>query len=135
VKLKELKRIVTICLLSALTVITASAQGSRLRSPGGCVVDGPQVISRASENTRSLAFKGDIHVPIILTAFADVPFTIENVQQAWDDIANKPGYAEHGAHGSMRDYFLEQSRGQFSISFDVLGPVTVEADPIGISTR
>ena len=124
-KLKELKRIVTICLLSALTVITASAQGSRLRSPGGCVVDGPQVISRASENTRSLAFKGDIHVPIILTAFADVPFTIENVQQAWGDIANKPGYAEHGAHGSMRDYFLEQSRGQFSISFDVLGPVTL----------
>ena len=68
---------------------------------------------------------GDICIPIILAAYSDVPFTVPNVQQVWNDIANQPGYSEHGAHGSMRDYFLEQSRGQFRVTFDVLGPVTL----------
>ena len=136
-----MKRIVTICLLSALAVISASAQGGRLRHPGGCIAHGEllgesgnatwqnyppsSILLPPSSPTRSLAPKGDVRVPIILTAFADTPFTVENPQQAWSDIANRPGYSDHGARGSMRDYFLEQSRGLFNVSFDVLGPVTL----------
>ena len=120
-----MKRIVTICLLSALAVISASADSRRLRHPGGCLTAEEAAFTRSVSGLSSLQLKGEVRVPIILTAFADVPFTVENVQQVWDDIANKPGYSEHGARGSMRDYFLEQSRGQFNVTFDVIGPVTL----------
>ena len=124
--IEELKRrFLSVCLLSALVVITASADGRRLRRPGGCVADDASAPTRSAATRATASLQGEVHIPIILAAFSDVPFTVENVQQEWSDIANKPGYSGHGARGSMADYFREQSRGLFQVSFDVLGPVTL----------
>lgn len=119
------RRSVIIFLLSVLAVLSASAEGRRLLPPGGCIAIGDAAFPRAVATRASSPAIGDICIPIILAAYRDVPFTVPNVQQVWHDIANKPGYAEHGARGSMADYFLEQSRGLFRVTFDVLGPVTL----------
>lgn len=62
---------------------------------------------------------------VILVNFADVKMREEHTQQAFDDLMNKEGYAENGNAGSVHDYFYAQSYGQFDLTFDVVGPVTV----------
>lgn len=69
------------------------------------------------------ALTGEHRALIILAAFADKDFSSSDAQAVWNDIANRPGYDEHGAAGSVSDYFAEQSGGKFRISFDVVGPV------------
>ena len=63
---------------------------------------------------------------IILVNFKDVKFQEENDLALYKNIANTPGYTdENGFKGSVADYFKDQSRGQFELTFDVVGPVTV----------
>lgn len=67
---------------------------------------------------------------LILVNFHDVKFvnsdakTKEIFVQMLNGIDNPYGKN----HGSVREYFREQSYGQFDIEFDVLGPVTVSKD-------
>ena len=46
-------------------------------------------------------------------------------QHFWD-MLNKPNYDYNEAIGSVRDYYLANSGGQYSPQFDVYGPVTLE---------
>lgn len=114
-----------ICVMSVLAVHTASADNYRLPLRR-CTTDSanswPLVPTRSGTSTPLV---GDVRVPIILTAYKDVAFTVDDVRQVWDDMANKHGYFDHGAQGCMADYFYEQSRGKFRITFDVIGPVTL----------
>lgn len=121
-----MRKLVTVFILSLLMVSPAWADDMRLPLRQCCMDEVPS--SWPSVSTRSgsaTPFFGDVRIPIILVAYQDVPFTIENVREVWDDIVNKPGYSEHGAVGSMADYFYEQSLGQFRVTFDVIGPVTL----------
>ena len=69
-------------------------------------------------------FQGTQHGLIILVEFPDKQFMPGNDQAFWNRVANEPGYYdEHGFRGSMRDYFHDQSYGQFTLDFDVVGPV------------
>lgn len=44
----------------------------------------------------------------------------------FDNIANKIGFTNSlGFKGSVKDYFLAQSNGQFELDFDVVGPYTL----------
>lgn len=109
-----------------LMVSSAWADDSRLPLRRCCVDEAPSLwpLVPTRSGTATPLF-GDVRIPIILVAYQDVPFTVENVREVWDDMANKHGYSEHGAVGSIADYFYEQSRGQFRITFDVIGPVTL----------
>lgn len=69
---------------------------------------------------------------VILAQFPNEKFstTLYGNQSAhafWNDAINKRGYRNTavGAIGSVRDYFYDQSYGQFDLDFDVVGPVTV----------
>ena len=63
---------------------------------------------------------------ILLVNFKDVKFQEENNQAFYNNVANTPGYTdENGFQGSVADYFKDQSRGKFELTFDVVGPVTV----------
>lgn len=58
---------------------------------------------------------------VILVEFADVSF-----RYSLDDFRSMlttPGYSYSGAAGSARDYFIENSAGNFIPEFDVYGPV------------
>ena len=62
---------------------------------------------------------------IILVNFKDVKFGSSHNNSLYQRIANEEGFSEGKFKGSMSDYFKAQSRGQFELDFDVVGPVTV----------
>ena len=53
-----------------------------------------------------------------------VTFTVGEPQAYYDRVANEPGFTDEevGFDGSVYDYFLAQSDGQFEFNFDVVGP-------------
>lgn len=59
----------------------------------------------------------------ILVEFSNNTFTLPNPRQQFYDQLNKHGYNDSGATGSVKDYFMESSNGQFVPDFDVFGPV------------
>ena len=62
---------------------------------------------------------------IILVNFQDETFQAEHTNELFTRIANEEGFSEGKFQGSMADYFKAQSRGQFELDFDIVGPVTV----------
>lgn len=70
------------------------------------------------------ATTGEVHGLIILVNFDDLKFT--NTKEYIHNQMNTEGFCENGATGSARDYFITQSFGQFSPTFDVVGPVTLD---------
>lgn len=63
---------------------------------------------------------------IILVQYKDKKFKFGHNQKMYNRIANETGYAHPiGFVGSVKDYFLAQSNGQFELDFDVVGPYTL----------
>ena len=60
---------------------------------------------------------------VVLAAFSNQDFVVDNPQETYQQFFSKPGYSDYGMTGSVRDYFLDQSYGQLDIEFDVVGPV------------
>ena len=67
--------------------------------------------------------KGQVRGLIILAEFSDVKFTID--AEYFQRIMNEEGCTLSTPYGSARDYFRDQSMGQFSPIFDVVGPVSL----------
>ena len=70
-------------------------------------------------------FTGDKRCLVILVNFADQTFKASNDSVFFDRMTNETGFSDGKFVGSMKDYFHAQSGGQFNLSFDVMGPVTV----------
>ena len=68
---------------------------------------------------------GNIKGLVILVEYSDVKFETPNAQQYFHNLLNQPGFSSHGGTGSARDYFIDNSNGQFIPQFDVYGPVTL----------
>jgi len=62
---------------------------------------------------------------IILVNFKDTSFKSANNNALYQRIANEVNFSYGDFKGSMYDYFYAQSDGQFQLTFDVVGPVTV----------
>ena len=62
---------------------------------------------------------------VILVNFANCEFESQNSGSAFDNMFNQKGYSFDNHIGSVHDYFLDQSFGQFNLSFDVVGPITL----------
>lgn len=62
---------------------------------------------------------------VILVAFNDMDFRVENPKEFYYNMLNEGGYAENGGTGSARDYFINNSSGKFIPQFDVYGPVVL----------
>ena len=60
---------------------------------------------------------------VILVEFSDVKFIYPSAELI--NYFNQVGYNQCGMSGSVHDYFLAQSYGQFDLEFDVVGPVSV----------
>lgn len=63
---------------------------------------------------------------VVLVEFADVSFRY-GVDE-FRSMLTEPGYSGYGAAGSARDYFIENSAGNFIPEFDVYGPVKLQHD-------
>ena len=68
---------------------------------------------------------GEVHVPVILVQYADVKFATENVEVLFDNQFNADDYKDGGGYGSVKEYFEDQSEGQFIPKFDIAGPYTL----------
>ena len=67
---------------------------------------------------------GSPRIPVILVGFKDKAFSKTAAQ--FTSFFNTHGYSENNAIGSVWDYFNENSFGQFTPTFEVLGPVTLD---------
>ena len=60
---------------------------------------------------------------VILVNFKNKAF--KYTRQEFDDMLNNEGYNVNGAVGCVREYYEQQSFGQYKPQFDVVGPVTL----------
>ena len=76
---------------------------------------------------------GTKKIPVILTAFSDKSFTVartgSQVREFYDKFFNGTDiYGTTGNWGSVRQYFIDQSMGQFTPEFTIIGPVTLDRE-------
>lgn len=62
---------------------------------------------------------------VILVNFSNSKFANANNQSAMNELMNGDNYTYNGATGSVRQFFSDQSDGQYIPDFDVIGPVTL----------
>ncbi|MBQ9216055.1 MAG: M6 family metalloprotease domain-containing protein [Prevotella sp.] len=83
---------------------------------------------------RTRTMVGDEHEPyigkkkglILLVDFTNKKFEDSHTPELYNDMANKVNFTnEMGFVGSIKDYFLAQSGGQFELDFDVVGPLSM----------
>ncbi len=71
-------------------------------------------------------YYGERRGVIILAQFKDMKFNKSHTAAYYQNLANQEGFTSNYGHvGSVRDYFIDQSNGQFVLDFDVYGPVTL----------
>lgn len=71
-------------------------------------------------------FLGERKCLLLLVEFPDCHFQEGHGQVYYEQMCNAPGYTtDEGYRGSVYDYFLEQSYGQFKLNFDVSPVVTM----------
>ena len=68
---------------------------------------------------------GELRGIILLVQFSDVKFKSSNPQKLYTDFMNKEGFSEFAHSGSVRDYYIHNSMGKFTPTYDVYGPITV----------
>lgn len=70
-------------------------------------------------------FLGEKKGLIILANFSDMTFASGHDKAFYEKLANELNYTESPFRGSVRDYYRAQSNGQFDLTFDVVGPITL----------
>ena len=63
---------------------------------------------------------------IILVQFPDKKFHSDHNVGFYENVANKLGYTDGDFKGSVHDYFSDQSNGVFDLTFDIVGPYTMQ---------
>ncbi len=70
--------------------------------------------------------KGEPHALVVLIEYPDQKFSMENPSDFFNTQLNGDNYNLYCAKGSAREYFIENSKGLFRPTFDVLGPVMMK---------
>lgn len=69
---------------------------------------------------------GEYTIPVIMVEFSNKKFKQTTTVEKMERYYNEEGYDdEEGCVGSVRDYFISQSRGMFVPTFDVVGKVSL----------
>lgn len=71
---------------------------------------------------------GQPHSLVILVEYPDFGFNVENPVEYYNDFLNGEDFIRDGGTGSCRQYYIENSSGQFKPTFDVYGPVPLKND-------
>lgn len=79
--------------------------------------------SSATKAKNEVPTQGDIYVPVLLVQYADVKLSYP--KSTFENRINGENYTAEGGCGSIRDYFTDQSDGQFRPQFDIIGPITL----------
>ena len=84
----------------------------------------------AARSVKGRGVFGQKHFLVILVEFKDLSFTVENPNEAFSNMMNKPGYSVNGGTGSARDFYYDNSHGVFEPIFDVYGPVKLDTTKV-----
>ena len=68
---------------------------------------------------------GEVYIPVILVEYADVKLSLNEAKTRFDKHFNGDDYKDAGGYGSVKEYFEDQSEGQFVPKFDVIGPISL----------
>ena len=68
---------------------------------------------------------GSPKIPVILIGFSGQGEAFSKTANEFDAMLNSANYTDNNAIGSVRTYFSENSLGQITPQFEVLGPVTL----------
>ncbi|MEZ0231089.1 MAG: immune inhibitor A domain-containing protein, partial [Planctomycetota bacterium] len=128
-------------LLLALAVPAAAQDAKPLREAQQAPL-GPTPLDRAKESVETLArfvpptsklvptTKGKVRLAIVLVELADCPRP-KYERQAWQDMLFTKGFAKdadgRAVHGSVRDYYHDQSAGKLDVTGTVFDWVTIPA--------
>jgi len=85
-------------------------------------------VRRRAEQKDPALLRGEKRGLVILVEFKNQRFSMADPKAVYTDILNKEGYSEHGARGSVSDYFSDQSNGLLQLQFDVAGPYRLSED-------
>ena len=80
--------------------------------------------ARAQAQASSLTH-GRHRIPVVLVNFSDNEFTLKDPVTAFSNMLNQVGYSKNGGTGSVRDYYYDNSHGEYEPVFEVFGPVTL----------
>lgn len=97
------------------------AEGMQARSKCNDRRKARAVKRRAEGNDNAITKRG----LVILVNYTDVKMSSTHGRERWSRQFNEEGYHDNGHIGSVRDYFRDQSYGQLTIDFDVVGPYTL----------
>ncbi len=133
--LKCMKMKFYLLILASLLSVSSYAQKARGRIEN--VTNYELLLSQGNSNARKVGTResaplpcmGSPKVPVILVQFSDLKFCVadtpELVNGKYEDYFNlKTGNANNSL-GSVYQYFNQQSGGQFTPEFEVVGPVTL----------
>ena len=127
-----MKRFCMVMLFTVCCLLSVSAQEVLMRS---CRTQKmPDRVAAAHRQRATLAgsdsqYVGDLRQLVVLVSFSDQSFMESDPRTLWDRVFNEEGFnevvridstkTESPFLGSVRDYFLEQSYGQFRLTFDL----------------
>lgn len=77
---------------------------------------------KTKEASKAFPTTGNRKLVCILMGFKDKAFT--KTQADFNNLFNQVNYSTNGATGSVKDYYLENSYGQFNLTVTVAGPYT-----------
>lgn len=83
----------------------------------------PGLLTSSRGTLKDAQWKGDTEFLVILVNFTDSTF--RHTATDFDRWLNETGYSVNGGTGSVRDYYRDNSMGQFTPNFHVVGPYTL----------
>ena len=110
-----------------ITVIQSKANARRAIRRKVCYASTSDGLGRYNTSgLGALNSIGEYTIPVIMVQFSDKKFLSTTTVEKMNRFYNEQGYHdESGCVGSVRDYFVSQSRGMFKPTFDVVGIVTL----------
>ncbi len=102
-----------------------AARVARLAKSSSSKAKAPKKAMAGAWGGEGIGITGKRKGLVILVNFKDKAMLASHTQEEWNNFFNEEGYSKLGNSGSVHDYFKAQSYGQFDLTFDVVGPVTV----------
>ena len=118
-----MKRFLTICVTVLLVAMAASAQRriSCIRPSDKSGTRGITELPKPPQLDPQKTYRQ----PVILIAFDDVDFSMDDPAGYYKRVFNESGFNEGKGLGCVADYFRDQSAGLFNLKFEIYGPFKV----------
>ena len=110
--------------VDAIQALNPEMQQRALARGVAAEANGPQRIA-PHDNLGRTTFPtlGDNHYLVLLVDYPDLQWSVSNPTVEWQDMLNGDHYDYRGSVGSMRDYYIKNSGGLLTPTFDIVGVV------------